>query len=216
MFVDGPCELVVEFPSKESKHNRHNSHDNGQSNQHRLDFLPEMREDKGRFIECGNGLLDLIELNGSIDENADIVQDEPDDLNCVLESQGVVYKNNLVDETKHEDGEVCGDGARLFVLFDGYIWEQTRLECAKDISTRVLVIGFAAESSMDSVTYASKLRAMTSCTSDAIIKDHVHFVEGIYILGARRTTGGSVVGKPSRSWYPPGCVTTGGVAYGGW
>jgi hypothetical protein len=43
VFVDGPRELVVEFPSKESKHNRHNSHDNGQSNQHGLDFLPEMR-----------------------------------------------------------------------------------------------------------------------------------------------------------------------------
>jgi hypothetical protein len=36
------------------------------------------------------------------------------------------------------------------------------------------------------------------------VKDQVHLVLGMYILGARRTGGGRVVGKPSRSWYPPG------------
>jgi hypothetical protein len=30
------------------------------------------------------------------------------------------------------------------------------------------------------------------------MKAHVHRVFGMYILGARRTGGGSVVGKPSR------------------
>jgi hypothetical protein len=73
-----------------------------------------------------------------------------------------------------------------------------------------------AASRLNDITYASNVRAMTSCTSDAIMKDHVHFVDGMYILDARRTTGGSVVGKPSRWWYPPGCVSTGGFVYGGW
>lgn len=80
-----------------------------------------MSTDESCFVECVDGLLDLIELNGSIYKNSDIVQDESDNLNCVLESQGVVYEDNLVDEAEHEDCEVRGDGTCLFDLFDGYV-----------------------------------------------------------------------------------------------
>lgn len=46
---------------------------------------------------------------------------------------------------------------------------------------------------------------------------HVQRVFGIYILGARRTGGGSVVGKPSRWWYPPGWVSKAACGgYVGW
>jgi hypothetical protein len=53
-----------------------------------------------------------------------------------------------------------------------------------------------------------------ACRTAMTMKDHVHLVLGIYILGARRTGGGRVVGKPSRSWYPPGGAVKVGWAGG--
>jgi hypothetical protein len=41
-------------------------------------------------------------------------------------------------------------------------------------------------------------------TMAVIMNAHVHLLLGTYILGVRRTGWGSVVGKPSRAWYPPG------------
>lgn len=49
-------------------------------------------------------------------------------------------------------------------------------------------------------SYDSSVRATIAWTTAMAIKAHVHLVLGMYILGARRTGGGRVVGKPSRSW----------------
>jgi hypothetical protein len=42
--------------------------------------------------------------------------------------------------------------------------------------------------------------AMTTWAMAVNMKAHDHLLVGMYILGARRTGLGSVVGKPSRSW----------------
>ena len=47
-------------------------------------------------------------------------------------------------------------------------------------------------------TYDSRARAMPTWQMAVSIKAQVHRVFGTYILGGRRTTGGRVVGKPSR------------------
>jgi hypothetical protein len=53
---------------------------------------------------------------------------------------------------------------------------------------------------------------MTAWAMAVNMKAQVHLLLGMYILGARRTVGGRVVGKPSRSWYPPGWGTCGWYA----
>lgn len=136
--VDGPCKFVIELPGLKSKEESSNGHEDRQSDEHGLDIFPEVTRDKGAVVEVVGRVFDLIELNAGIDENADVVDDDSDDLNGVFEAQGIPHEYQLVDVAEHEDGEKGGDGARLAgsCARGGKVY--LCLEFTKDISRRVV------------------------------------------------------------------------------
>jgi hypothetical protein len=135
MLVDGPCKLVVQLPCFKSKENGRKCHQAGQGNEHGPDILPKLAGDKTALAQLIGGLLDLVVLDGSVDENADVVDDEADDLNGVLQAQGVPHEPQLVYVSKHEDGQVGGNGAGLAV--DALrLPVDAVLKLAKDIAAR--------------------------------------------------------------------------------
>ena len=87
--VDGPGELIVQLPCFEGENESRDSHQHGQSDEHRLDIVPEVLGDEAARIEVVGSVLDLIELDSGVDENANVVENETDDLNGVLHAQGI-------------------------------------------------------------------------------------------------------------------------------
>lgn len=71
--VDGPGKLIVQLPCFKGENESSNSHQNGQSNEHGLDVVPEVLGDEAARVEVVGSILDLIELNSSVDENTDVV-----------------------------------------------------------------------------------------------------------------------------------------------
>lgn len=198
MLVDGPRELVVQLPGLESKADGCKSHQTRQGDQERLDIVPEPVLDKVPILELVDGVADLVVLDSSVDEDADVVDDEADDLNGVLQSQGVPHKPQLVQVAKHEDGEVGGNSAGFAPVGVLGLGVDRGLVFGEDIAVE-------SESALQrkarrTATYDSRARAMMAWMMAVNMKAHVHLLLGMYILGARRTGFGSVVGKPSRSW----------------
>lgn len=194
--VDGPGELVVQLPGLKSEEDGGDGHENGQGDEHGLDVVPEVLGDEGGGVQDVSSVFDLVELDGGIDQNAHVVHDQANDLNGVFQAQGVPDEEQLVDVAEHEDGKVGRDGAGLILdTLGGEV--QLALEFAKDIAGRWLA-GWRRRAGAS--TYASRASAMMAWPMAVSIKAHVHLVLGTYILGARRTGGGRVVGKPSRWW----------------
>ena len=136
--VDGPCKLIVQLPCFEGENESSDSHQHGQSDEHRLDVVPEVLGDEAARVEVVGSVLDLVELDGRVDENADVVQNETDDLNGVLHAQGIPCKEELVDIAEHEDGEESGNRAGLVGACTRGREMDLILELAKDISDGVL------------------------------------------------------------------------------
>lgn len=113
MLVDCPCKFVVELPGHKGHEDGSKGHEAWLHDQKRLDLSPELDHDEAIFLENDDGVVDLVDLNRGIDQDAEVVNAETDDLNCVFQAQRVVDQNHLVNVTKHEDGEVGGDGSRL-------------------------------------------------------------------------------------------------------
>lgn len=207
MFVDSPCKLIVQLPGDEGKDDGGYSHEDGQGDEHGLDLGPEIIRDEVVLVQGLDRIPDLILLDGGIDENANVVDDESDDLNGVFHAQSIVYEYQLVDVSEHEYGEISGDGAGFIMDIVDVLCEAA-LESAEYITRRQRRVSKGL--GWDEVgTYASRPRATTTWTRVVSRKAQVHFVDGMYILGVRRTGGGSWVGKPSRWWYPPGCESYG-------
>jgi hypothetical protein len=74
-------------------------------------------------------------LDGGVYEDTEVIDDEADDLNCVLLGQCIVDQADLVDVAEHEDGEIGGDCPRLVVVVDVLL--EGVLETGKDIAARV-------------------------------------------------------------------------------
>jgi hypothetical protein len=51
--------------------------------------------------------VDLVQLNGRVDAYPEVVEAQANDLNCILLSERVVNEEELVQQTKDEEGEVC-------------------------------------------------------------------------------------------------------------
>lgn len=142
VLVDGPRELVIQLPGLEGENNGSSSHQTWESNQHGSHIRPEVLLDSA--FEHASSIPDLIELDGGVDEDTDVVDNETDDLNSVLQPQGVPYKPELVEVPKHEHGEVGGNCASFTVRADdGPV--DAGLELAKDISVRVSTTNDGAE-----------------------------------------------------------------------
>ena len=114
MLVDRPCELIIELPRNVAKHRSEESNDDWNSNQVRLDNWPEQLAFKQVTWAClavkrPHSFMDLVDLNGRIDEEPEIVKTQSNDLNGVFQAQRVVHENKLINETKDEECEVCRD-----------------------------------------------------------------------------------------------------------
>jgi hypothetical protein len=135
VLVDGPRKLVVQLPCFKGKEDRSERHQAGQGNEHGLYVDPELFVDESLLVQRVCGIFDLVKLDGSVDENAHVVDDESDDLNGVLQPQGVPHEPQLVKVAEHEDGQVGGDGAGFAVPGIG-LPVDVALEFAKDIAAR--------------------------------------------------------------------------------
>jgi hypothetical protein len=198
VLVDSPRKFVVQFPGNESEDKRCDGHENGMGDQLDADLLPNIVfDDEAVRLEDGDGIVNLVELDTSIDEDADVVKDESNDLNGVLLAQGIIYKNKLVDEAEHEDGEVRGDGARLVVVLRNVV-AQARLEFCKDISAQSRSACDGGRVS-DGATYDSRVRAMMAWMMAVNMKAHVHRVLGIY-CNAVSNKASSRTGNAPSSW----------------
>jgi hypothetical protein len=135
VLVDGPRKLVVQLPRFKGEKDGRNCHQTGQRDQHRSDVGPELGLDKRLPVQLIGGVSDLVELDGGVDENADIVDDESNDLNRVLQSQSVPHEPELVQVAEHEDGKVGGDGAGFAADVRGFPVDAV-LEFAEDIAAQ--------------------------------------------------------------------------------
>lgn len=140
VLVDGPRKLIVELPRNESEDDGRDGHYNGESDEWATDLGPDREVIKTiQDLQRSDGFVDLIELDSGVDQDADVVDDQTDDLNGVLLGEGIVDQGDLVDVAEHEDGEVGGDGARLVVVVD--IVLEGILEAGEDISRRTVSSG---------------------------------------------------------------------------
>jgi hypothetical protein len=135
VLVDGPCKLVVQLPCFKGKEDGRKCHQAGQGNEHGPDILPKLARDKAALAQLIGGIFDLVVLDRSVDENADVINDEADDLNRVLQAQGVPHQPQLVYVSKHEDGQIGGNGAGFTVNALGLPVDAV-LKLAKDIAAR--------------------------------------------------------------------------------
>ena len=197
MLVDGPCKLVVQLPCDEPEGDSSSRHENRHGDQHRLNVYPEILGNKRLLVKGVGSVLDLVELDGRVHHDSYVVNDKPNDLNSILQAQGIPHEEQLVEIAKHKHGEIGGNSAGFTVDIMRFEVQFT-LEPAKDIAAGVISIAVRVQS-VSITTYDSSVRATTAWTTAMAVKAHVHLVLGMYILGARRTGGGRVVGKPSRS-----------------
>jgi hypothetical protein len=199
VLVNGPSELVVQLPCDKGEDDGCEGHEGGHSDEHGLDVLPEVCGNKGLGEEDVGSIPDLIVLDAGVDENADIVDDDANDLNRVLHAQGVPDEEELVEVAEHEDGEVGGDGAALAADLVG-LKVQVGAEAAEDIAVGGVSWWVLGQRGEKKATYDSRPMPTAACRMAVTIKAQDHRVVGMYILGARRVGGGKVVGKPSRWW----------------
>lgn len=134
MLVNRPRKFVVQLPRNARHHYREEGNDTWHCKQVWSDIFPHLLPwvNVSQLRQTTNSVIDLIILDCSVDKHTQIVAAESDNLNCVLESQGIVHQYQLVQETEDEEGEVCWDG--LDERYRGHIMFQTQLEFCEDIS----------------------------------------------------------------------------------
>lgn len=57
-------------------------------------------------IQIKDSIIDLTDLHRGVNQNSKIIQAKPDDLDSVLQPQGVVHKDQLIDESENEEREI--------------------------------------------------------------------------------------------------------------
>lgn len=60
-------------------------------------------------LQFFNDIVELIDLNRSVDEKAHVQTDKADDLNGIFHAEGIPNQDQLVDEGKNIEGKECGD-----------------------------------------------------------------------------------------------------------
>ena len=88
VFVDGPGKFIVKLPRYDTHQNGADGHDDGQSDCEGLDDCIEIRsQGLPATVFFVDGIPNLIRLYRRLDEKADVVNAEPNNLNRVLELQ---------------------------------------------------------------------------------------------------------------------------------
>jgi hypothetical protein len=113
LLIDVPTEFSVQLPGEKRQRSSSEGDDAWQGNQGPLDLRKVCGREKMLTLECNGSLLDLVNLNGRVDQKTEVVDAQADDLNRVLASQRIVSKQHLVDEAEDEKGEVGGNGSGI-------------------------------------------------------------------------------------------------------
>lgn len=108
MLVDCPRKLIIQLPCN----NRHNRCEEPNDARNCNQVWSNVRPDRNAWpdpsfeAQSFNCLVDLVVLDGCINQHTNIVDAEPNDLNGVLQSKGVVNQDKLIEETEDKEGEV--------------------------------------------------------------------------------------------------------------
>lgn len=136
MLVNGPCKLIVELPRDKGQDCSSDSDQDWDSNQVWLNAWPQkLTLDQVTWalvaVKMPHCLIDLADLNRRVDEQSEVVETQSNDLNGILEAQGIIDKHKLVQETKDEEGEVGWDDLGLC---DGWkAWCERHLKSGENI-----------------------------------------------------------------------------------
>lgn len=109
VLVDAPRKLVVELPADDGHEDGAEGEDAGNRNQERLDLRPDFRVNQQVLVEQPFvGFLDLVDLDGTVDEESEVEEAEPDDLDRVFQAERIVDEADKEDVRKDEEREVSG------------------------------------------------------------------------------------------------------------
>ena len=79
-------------------------------------------------------VVDLIALDRGVYQDRKIHEHNADDLDGVLRAESIVYEDELIYESKDEQGEVCWDRLDIGTALRACCWYQSALEFGEDIS----------------------------------------------------------------------------------
>jgi len=101
MLVDAPCKLIVQLPADNAHENSRKCDHTRNSDEERSNGAPNVRLHKLLICVLGLirrqgiiGIIDLVHLNGGIDEHRKVEDADTDDLDRVLKTEGIVAKSN--------------------------------------------------------------------------------------------------------------------------
>ena len=145
MLVNRPGKLVVQLPGDTSHQDRAKSEDARYCDHERLDCRPNINAGLDlvgslQHIDC---IVDLVLLYCGIDKQSEIIHAKANDLNGVFEPQGIPHKDELINESKNEEGEVGWDRPGLH----GFTCprSKTRLELGKHKANHRVSISAVAD-----------------------------------------------------------------------
>jgi len=132
ILVDSPSEFGVE-PESDKDHADHGQRDHTRnSNEKGLDGGENRLFGLPFLHHRIQSLPDLIDLYGRVDQHGQIIQDQPDNLNCTLEPQCIPRQDQLHQHGKDEERKVGGNGTQL--RFRGRMAPDVCLKGPKDVS----------------------------------------------------------------------------------
>lgn len=106
MLVNCPRKLIIQLPRNGRHDSGEESDDARDRNQIWFDIRPYLRGHGGLQpavrSQSFDRFVDLVVLNRSIDEHSNIIDAKSDDLNGILQSQRIVDKDQLVEESEDE------------------------------------------------------------------------------------------------------------------
>jgi hypothetical protein len=111
VFVDRPGEFVVQLPSDDGQANGSKRKNARNGNEERLGLSPNFQVNFILQAQGDHSFFDLIHLDSCIDQEADVIDADADDLNSVLEAEGIINEYYLVQETEDVEREKRGNGS---------------------------------------------------------------------------------------------------------
>src|SRR3569833_355571 len=149
LLQDIPGEHLVELPGDETHHHRRHGDDDRDGYQVWPHERPQVRLagfqlDGAPVLQLRHGVLDLVDLDGRVDQDGHVGGADADDLNRVLHPQGIPHEDQLVQVGEEEEGE---DGRVRLVLRRHMVVvlagsRDVQLELDENIAALCVVCGF--------------------------------------------------------------------------
>ncbi len=114
MLVNGPRKLIIEFPCNKCKAHCSNSNQDWDCNQVGLYLWPQQLTFNEvtwalLLVQIEHSLLNLLDLYRRVDQHAKVIKTQSNDLNRILETQGIINENELIYEAEDKECEVRRD-----------------------------------------------------------------------------------------------------------